>query len=77
MSELLEEKRVPSKHKVGVSLGYTRNMGNFESLRVDVSLELDGAGNPQVTFDKVYSWVEERLVEKVRELEEEVREVKK
>jgi len=60
-------------HRVKVSLGYTRNMGNFESLRVDIGLEADGTGNPNTTFDKVYSWTEKKLLEKVAEVEEELK----
>ena len=70
MSELQEPK---ASHRVGVSLGYTRNMGNFESLRVDINLESDGFGHPDVTFDKVYAWVEQKLVEKVAEVEKELK----
>jgi hypothetical protein len=60
-------------HRVGVSVGYTRNMGNFESLRVDISLEADGVGNPDDTFNKVYKWCESKLLEKVNEVEEELK----
>lgn len=63
-------------HRVKVSVGYTRNMGNFESLRVDVGLELDGAGNPNPTFEKAYAWAEAKLLEKVSEVENELKEVK-
>lgn len=45
-------------------------MGNFESLRVDVGLELDGVGNPNATFEKAWTWTEAKLVEKVAEVEE-------
>jgi len=60
-------------HRVKVTLGYTRNMGNFESLRVDIGLEADGTGNPNVTFDKVYAWTEQKLLEKVAEVESELK----
>jgi hypothetical protein len=49
-------------------------MGNFESLRVDISLEADGFGHPNTTFDRVYSWTEEKLLEKVREVEGQLKE---
>lgn len=70
MSELSDELDV---HKVTVALGYTRNMGNFESLRVDIGLEVSGRGNPTVTFDKAYGWTEKKLMEKVSEVEEELK----
>lgn len=60
-------------HRVKVTLGYTRNMGNFESLRVDIGLEADGTGSPNETFDKVYGWTERKLLEKVAEIEEELK----
>ncbi len=70
--------------KVTVSLGYTRNMGNFESLRVDLGVEDSvraGDGVGKVGIDKamqrVYTYVEEQLLEKVREVEEEVKKVAK
>lgn len=75
MAELTvrEEGETPKPgHRVGVSLGYTRNMGNFESLRVDISLEADGFGHPNTTFDRVYTWTEEKLLEKVREVEDQL-----
>lgn len=60
-------------HRVKVTLGYTRNMGNFESLRVDIGLEADGTGHPDTTFDKVYNWTETKLLEKVAEVEAELK----
>lgn len=63
-------------HRVKVSVGYTRNMGNFESLRVDVGLELDGVGNPNPTFEKAYGWAETKLLEKVSEVEEQLKGIK-
>lgn len=71
-----EINKAPSGHRVKVAVGYTRNMGNFESLRVDIGLELDGVGNPNPTFDKAYAWAEEKLLEKVAEVETELKAVK-
>ena len=64
--------------KVRVGLGYTRNMGNFESLRVDIAIEDDTRNdeNAQQAFDRIYGKVEGLLVDKVRELESTVNEVK-
>jgi hypothetical protein len=63
-------------HRVKVSVGYTRNMGNFESLRVDVGLELEGKGNPNPTFEKAYNWAEGKLLEKVDEVEKQLKDIK-
>lgn len=60
-------------HRVKVNVGYTRNMGDFESLRIDIGLELDGSGNPNPTFDKAYNWVEGKLLEKMAEVETELK----
>lgn len=62
--------------RVKVSLGYTRNMGNFESLRVDIGVEDDlrNGENIATGFDRVYGFVEKKLVEKVQETEEELNE---
>ena len=60
--------------KVNVALGYTLNLGNFQSLRIDIGIEdsrRDGE-NIAEAFDRVYSFVEEKLTEKVREASSEV-----
>lgn len=63
MSELTEK-----THRVTYAVGYTANMGNFESLRVDLSLALDGVGNPNETLAKVSKWVEDNLGTRVAEV---------
>jgi hypothetical protein len=45
-------------------------MGNFESLRLDIGLEIDGVGKPSDTFQKAWEWTEAKLVEKMKEVEE-------
>lgn len=60
--------------KVTVALGYTLNVGNFQSLRIDIGIEdsrRDGE-NIADAFDRVYSFVEEKLTEKVKEASSEV-----
>lgn len=55
--------------KVSVTLGYTLNLGNFQSLRIDLGIvdsRRDGE-NIQDAFDRVYSFVETKLTEKVKE----------
>jgi hypothetical protein len=55
--------------KVNVSLGYTLNLGNFQSLRIDIGIQ-DSKRQGETTgdaFDRVYSFVESRLLEKVKE----------
>jgi len=59
--------------KVTVGLGYTLNLGNFQSLRIDLSVtdnKREGE-NTNDAFERVYSFVEAKLAEKVRESVEE------
>ena len=60
--------------KVTVGLGYTLNLGNFQSLRIDLSItdnRRDGE-NINEAFDRVYGFVESKLTEKVREASAEI-----
>lgn len=55
--------------KVKVGLGYTLNLGNFQSLRVDIEVtdnkrEGENTGD---AFERVYDFVETKLTEKVKE----------
>lgn len=60
--------------KVSVGLGYTLNLGNFQSLRIDLSItdnKRDGE-NINDAFERVYSFVESKLTDKVREASSEI-----
>jgi hypothetical protein len=60
--------------KVSVGLGYTLNLGNFQSLRIDLSVS-DNKRDGETTndaFDRVYSFVETKLADKVREASAEI-----
>lgn len=60
--------------KINIALGYTLNLGNFQSLRIDLGVEdsrREGE-NVQQAFDRVYEFVEARLVEKINESKEEI-----
>jgi hypothetical protein len=60
--------------KVTVGLGYTLNLGNFQSLRIDLSVtdnKREGE-NTNDAFERVYSFVENKLAEKVRESADEI-----
>jgi len=60
--------------KVTVGLGYTLNLGNFQSLRIDLSVtdnKREGE-NTNEAFERVYSFVEDKLAEKVREASQEI-----
>ena len=62
--------------KVSVTLGYTLNLGNFQSLRVDLGI-VDHVRDGETTNDamnRVYDFVEAKVVEKVQEAKEEITE---
>jgi hypothetical protein len=60
--------------KVSWSLGYTMNMGNFESLRIDcqVSDSVRVNENTKEASDRVYQFVENQLMEKLKEAKEQL-----
>lgn len=62
--------------RINVSLGYTLNLGNFQSLRIDVGVTDSRRENENIdqAFERVYGFVEEKLVSKVNEAKEEVQE---
>jgi hypothetical protein len=60
--------------KVRIALGYTLNLGNFQSLRIDLEVQdtkREGE-NTNDAFERVYSYVEEKLAEKVKEASAEI-----
>ena len=62
--------------KVSVTLGYTLNLGNFQSLRLDLGVvdsKRDGENTDQA-FERVYKFVEDRLTSKIKEAQEEAQE---
>ena len=62
--------------KVNVTLGYTLNLGNFQSLRLDLGVvdsKHDGETTEQA-FERVYKFVEDKLTEKIKEAQEEAAE---
>jgi hypothetical protein len=60
--------------KVKVALGYTLNLGNFQSLRIDleVSDNKRESENTNEAFERVYEFVENKLAEKVKEASAEI-----
>lgn len=60
--------------KVKIGLGYTLNLGNFQSLRIDLEVQ-DNKRDGETTseaFERVYAFVEAKLTEKVNEAKSEV-----
>jgi len=60
--------------KVKIGLGYTLNLGNFQSLRIDLEVQ-DNKREGETTseaFERVYAFVETKLQEKVNEAQGEI-----
>lgn len=57
--------------QVTAGLTYTRNLGNFENVKVNVEVSTDARQGETVNeaFERVYSFVEGKLQEKVEEIE--------
>lgn len=60
--------------KVSVTLGYTLNLGNFQSLRLDLGV-IDSKREGETTneaMDRVYAFVEAKLTDKINEAKAEL-----
>ena len=60
---------------VRIDLQYTRNLGNYESVKVSIGVEdfvRDGE-TPSSATDRVYKFVESKLLEKTAEIESELK----
>ena len=64
-----------SPTKVKVDLQFTRNLGNYESIRIGIGVEdiVRQGENADSATDRVYKFVEEKLIEKTAEMEEELK----
>jgi hypothetical protein len=62
--------------KVSVTLGYTLNLGNFQSLRIDLGVvdSKRDAENTDQAFERVYKFVEDKLAAKISEAKVELEE---
>lgn len=60
---------------VKVELQFTRNLGNYESLRVGIGVEdfvREGETVDSAT-DRVYAFVEQKIIDKVSDIEKELK----
>lgn len=60
---------------VKIDLSFTRNLGNFESIKIGVGVEdsiRDGETVNDAT-ERVYKFVENKLIEKTQEVEKELK----
>ena len=60
-----------SETRVKVDLSFTRNLGNYESIRINIGVEDDvrSGENVDSATERVYAFVENKLIEKTREVE--------
>jgi hypothetical protein len=57
-----------------VSLGFTKNLGNFESLRVDIGVQdfVRQGEHINDATERIYKFVENKLVQKQEEIAKEL-----
>jgi len=62
------------KTSVSVTLGYTLNLGNFQSLRVDIGCTdfLREGEDQGAAMERVYKFVEDTVIKKVDEAKKEL-----
>jgi hypothetical protein len=61
--------------KVKVDLSFTRNLGNYESIKIGIGIEDDVRQGETVdaATERVYAFVENKLIQKTQEVEEELK----
>ena len=61
--------------RVKVDLSFTRNLGNYESIKIGVGIEDDVRKGETVdsATERVYAFVENKLIQKTEEVEEELK----
>ena len=61
--------------RVKVDLSFTRNLGNYESIKIGVGIEDDVRQGETVNSatERVYAFVENKLIQKTQEVEEELK----
>jgi hypothetical protein len=60
---------------IRVELQFTKNLGNYESLKIGIGIEdfkREGESTDEAT-DRVYAFVENKLMQKVSEIEDELK----
>jgi hypothetical protein len=64
-----------SETKVKVDLSFTRNLGNYESIKISIGVEDDvrSGENVDSATERVYKFVEDKLIKKTQEVEEELK----
>lgn len=64
-----------SETRVKIDLSFTRNLGNYESIKIGIGVEdtVRQGENVDTATERVYKFVEDKLIEKTREVEEELK----
>ena len=60
---------------VNAELSYTRNLGNYENIKINLGVQdyvRDGE-NVNTAMDRVYAFVEDKLITKMEEIEKELK----
>jgi len=65
---------VTDRTQVRVDLSFTRNLGNYESIKIGIGVDDFVRENETVdaATDRVYKFVESKLISKTQEVEEEL-----
>jgi hypothetical protein len=60
---------------VKVDLSFTRNLGNYESIKIGIGVEdeVRSGENVDTATERVYKFVEDKLIQKTQEVEEELK----
>lgn len=61
--------------RIKVDLSFTRNLGNYESIKIGIGIEDDMRSGETVdsATERIYKFVEDKLIEKTVEIEEELK----
>ena len=61
--------------QVRVDLSFTRNLGNFESIKIGIGVDdfVREGETVDAATDRVYKFVGDKLIQKTQEVEEELR----
>ena len=67
--------KLMNQTNVRVELQFTKNLGNYESLKVAIGIEDFRRENETIdeATNRVYTFVENKVIEKVNEIEEELK----
>lgn len=60
--------------RVSAHIGFTANLGNFQALKVDLGVEdsVRSDENVDMAMDRVYSYLEKKLIKKLQETQKEI-----